>query len=152
MSSPATTPEKPQEDTAVKLSTSDIVKIIFGYSERPPNGATWRIIPIQAIHTALFNIKGGFPELLKQLRFSEHSIEPHSLGIESALASFYAAEIAGTGLFARKALLLMPEKMRQALRKHIENDYPDPEASEQFEALAQAFDQEVAKFESENPL
>lgn len=101
-------------------------------------------------------VEERFFELLKHLRFSEHPIdEPHSLGIEWAIANSSAGGIFGTGRFRRKALLLVPERMRQAFRKHLEERYPEeqyPEASEQFEALAQAFDQEVAKFESENPL
>ncbi len=133
----------------INLGTSDIVEIVIGYSKRPPNGDTWQI-PIQAIHTALFNIKERFPELLRHLHFSEHPIKPHSLGIESALASAGTTGCVWTDS-PRYKNLFITEKMRQGgYREHIENDYPEPEASEQFEALAQAFDQEVAIFESEN--
>ena len=73
-----------------KLNALQIVELLIGLSKLAAKGSDWRG-PIQALHTALHELKKRHPELFARVWFAEHTIAPYSRGIDAAIASLGAA-------------------------------------------------------------
>ena len=68
----------------------EIVEFLIALGQPEPGDTRWAA-PIQAIHSALANLKPSFPELLASVRFSPNTVEPYSRAVDESISSLGAA-------------------------------------------------------------
>jgi hypothetical protein len=126
----------------MNISPNDAVKLMICYSELELNGDFW-IVPIDGIHTAIYDLKKEYPDFFHNIKFSNHTLEPYSNAIEATCSSLMASRCIFMDAPDFKRIF-MKKEMKDALLEHLENEY-STEIQKLAQKIVNKFDKIIKK-------